>query len=111
MEPHQQRRQTAPHLPQNTVVVMPKASPASHGALLALCWGLGLLRGLFVRELVDEAGGAELDGPLFAGAASPTPTPFPSCAEMGRSHPGDWNVWTTGTPSGRPSGVAQERAS
>ena len=100
MESNQQRRQTAPNLPQNTLVVMPKAGPASRSALWALFWTLGVLMGLFVREFVNEAGGTvgnagaaglEADAAQVAGAAptmelnvravlelpSPTPTSSP----------------------------------
>ncbi|MER3438183.1 MAG: hypothetical protein C4346_11650 [Chloroflexota bacterium] len=52
------------HLPQNTVVVLPKPLPANRSALWTLFWALGLLMGIVLRSL--------LDGP--AGIASPEPS-------------------------------------
>jgi hypothetical protein len=90
VEASQQSRQTATHLPRNTLVVMPKTRPASHGGL----WALGVLMGLFVREFVDGAGGAvgnaraaeePLDAVQVAGGA-PTMEPNVSPRRAGLPH-------------------------
>ena len=51
---HAYRHQPDPDLPQNTVV-LPKPLPMNRGAFWVLFWAIGLLMGLFVRSLVDNA--------------------------------------------------------
>ena len=45
-----------PYLPQNTVVVLPKPLPMNRGAFWVLFWTVGLLMGLFIRTIIDDAG-------------------------------------------------------
>jgi hypothetical protein len=45
-----------PYLPQNTVVVLPKPLPMNRGAFWVLFWTIGLLMGLFLRTIIDDAG-------------------------------------------------------
>lgn len=42
--------------PPNTVVVLPKPLPINRGALWVLFWSIGILMGLFVRDVVDGGG-------------------------------------------------------
>ncbi len=49
------------HVPQNTVVVLPKPLPANRSALWTLFWAIGLLMGIFLRSLLD--GSAEIASP------------------------------------------------
>jgi hypothetical protein len=71
-----------PYLPQNTVIVLPKPLPMNRGALWALFLTIGLLMGLFIRTLIDDAGspsrataagaGNSATGGLAAIAEAPT---------------------------------------
>lgn len=57
------------HLPQNTVVVLPKPLPANRSALWTLFWAIGLLMGIFLRSLLDGSGEIVSNRNALPGAA------------------------------------------
>jgi hypothetical protein len=48
------------HLPQNTVVVLPKPLPTNRSALWTLFWAIGLLMGLVARGIINGPGETDI---------------------------------------------------
>jgi len=77
--PDRYRASSAPHLPKNTIVVMPKNQTANRSALWFAFWGVGVAMGLILRSLIDGSGELPAERQAVA-AVSQSNGPMPTLA-------------------------------
>jgi len=77
--PDRYRASSTSHLPNNTIVVMPKNPTASRSALWFAFWGVGVAMGLILRSLIDGSGELPADQQAVA-AVSQANGPVPTLA-------------------------------